>query len=159
MTPHYFKWVHGLLSFRVKRFYANIKRNLKTRIITSHLRGRVSTLEEIFLVKLLNIPAQGWVVHSVHDWTENPISPLEQTRIFLCDDSKEEACVPHTVEIPFHIKVIQNMCYHILHPRDQDGVHCRPCNMFLVFMLMTENPVNLPRSMLQYMVHYKKIDI
>ena len=69
----------------VQRFYANIMRNSETEIIISQVKGHVFTLEEGFLAKLLNIPAQGWVVHSVHDWTENPISPLEQTRIFLCD--------------------------------------------------------------------------
>ena len=88
----------------------------------------------------------------MHDWTENPISPLEQTRIFLCDDSKEETYVPHAIEISFHIKVIKNMCYHILYTRDPDGVRYRPCDMFLISMLMTGRPVNLPRSMLQYIV-------
>ena len=100
----------------VKLFYTIIKRNPETGIITSQVRGRVFTLEENFLAKLLNIPAQGWVVQSMHDWTENPISHLEQTRIFLYDDFKDEAYVPHAVEIPFHIKVIQNMCHRILYP-------------------------------------------
>ena len=87
----------------------------------------------------------------VHEWTENPISPLQQTRIFLCDNSKEEAYVPHAAHIPFHIKVIQNICYRIIYPRDPYGVHCKPCDMFLVSMLLTGKPVNLPMSMLQYM--------
>ena len=100
----------------VKRFYADIKRNSETGIITSQVKGHVFTLEEGFLAKLLNISTQEWMVHYVHDWTENPISPLKQTRIFLYDDFKDEAYVPHAVEIPFHIKLIQNMCYCILFP-------------------------------------------
>ena len=98
----------------VERFYANIRRNPETGIITSQVKGHAFTLYENLLARALNIPARGWVVHSIHEWTENPISPLQQTRIFLCDDSKEEVHVPHAAHIPFHIKVIQNMCYQII---------------------------------------------
>ena len=43
------------------------------------------------------------------------------------------------------------MCYRIIYPRDPEGVRCKPSDMFLVSMLLTGKPVNLPRSMLQYM--------
>ena len=135
----------------VKRLYVNFKRNPETGILSFQVKGHVITLDENFLARLLNIPAQGWVVNSVHDWTESPFSPLEQTKIFLCDESKEEAFIPHAVDIPFQIKVIQNLCYRIIYPRDPEGVRCKPSDMFLISMLVTGKPVNLPRSMLQYM--------
>ena len=135
----------------MKRFYVNFKRNPETGILSSQVKGHVITLDENFLARLLNIPAQGWVVNSVHDWTESPFSPLEQTKLFMCDDSKVEAYIPHAVDIPFQIKVIQNLCYRILYPRDPEGVRCKPCDLFLVSMLLTGKPVNLPKSMLLYM--------
>ena len=61
----------------VKHFYANIRRNPEIGIITSQVRGHAFTLDENLLARALNIPARGWVVHSVHEWTENPISPLQ----------------------------------------------------------------------------------
>ena len=55
----------------------------KTGILFSQVKGHVITLDENFLARLLNIPAQGWVVNSVHDWTESPFSPLNKQN-FLC---------------------------------------------------------------------------
>ena len=92
---------HSIYPDLVKRFYVNFKRNLETGILSSQVKGHVITLDENFLARLLNIPGKGWVVTSVHDWTEGPISPLEQTKIFLCDESKQEAFIPHAVDIPF----------------------------------------------------------
>ena len=86
---------------RVKRSYVNFKRNPETGILSSQVKGHVITLDENFLAILLNIHAQGWVVNFVHDWTESPFSPLEQTKFFLCDESIEEAFIPHVVDILF----------------------------------------------------------
>ena len=150
-------WMHLFTDSRpiypdlVKRFYVNFKRNPETGILSSQVKGHVITLDENFLARLLNIPTQGWVVTSVYDWTEGPFSPLEQTKIFLCDESKQEAFIPHAVDIPFQNKVIQNLCYRIIYPRDPEGVRCKPSDIFLVSMLLTGKPVNLPKSMLQYM--------
>ena len=66
----------------VKRFYVNFKRNPETGILSSQVKGHVITLDENFLARLLNIPTQGWIVTFVHDWTEGPFSPLEQTKFF-----------------------------------------------------------------------------
>ena len=43
----------------VKRFYVNFKRNPEIGILSSQLKGHVITLDENFLARLLNIPAQG----------------------------------------------------------------------------------------------------
>ena len=47
--------------------------------------------------------------------------------------------------------MIQNLYYRILSPRDPERVRYKPCDLFLLSMLLTGKPINLPKSMLLYM--------
>ena len=78
----------------VKQFYTNLAFNHTNRSVRSFVNGRDITLDESTLAKILNIPYNGWEIESLTKWSHSPLSPMDQIKIMMLDDSVPFSYIP-----------------------------------------------------------------
>ena len=135
----------------VKQFYAYLSFSHASHTVRSFVNGKDITLDEFTLSKILNIPYDGWGIESLSRWCLSPISPIEQTRIVMFDDSIPSHYIPFFDQLPPISKVIHQLCFHNIFPRDSQYYKLTEQDMFFISMMLSQKPVNLPGAILSYM--------
>ena len=143
----------------VKDFYANLFFSQNPRILKSFVQGKEITLDDSTLGRILNIPNEGWGIQNLSDWSLYPISPLEQTRIVMSDDSFQSKCVPHVDKLPPFSRIIHHLCFYNIFPRDPELLQVSEQDMFFISSLLSKKPINLPGSILSFMAFVVEKDL
>ena len=150
------KHIYPLL---VKQFYTNLTYNSSTRSIRSFVNGREIILDESSLGKILNIPYNGWGIEPLTKWSHSPLSPLEQIKIVMLDDSVSFTYIPSVSQLPPLSRVIHQLCFDNIFPRDPHYYRITEQDMFFISMILSQKPVNLPGIILSYMNAVVKKDL
>ena len=135
----------------VKQFYTYLTFNHINRSIRSSVNGREITLDESTLAKILNIPYNGWGIESLTKWSHSPLSPMDQIKTVMLDDSVPFSYLPSVSQLPPLSRVIHHLCFYNIFPRDLRYYRVTEQDMFFMSMLLSQKPVNLPVTILSYM--------
>ena len=135
----------------VKQFYTYLTFNHINRSVRSLVNGREITLDESTLAKILNIPYNGWGIESLTKWSHSPLFPIEQIKIVMLDDSVPFTYIPSISKLPPFSRVIHQLCFYNIFPRDLHYYRITEQDMFFISMMLSQKPVNFPGVILSYM--------
>ena len=111
----------------------------------------VETSSKSTLTKILNIPYNGWGIEPLTKWSHSPLSPREQIKIVMLDDSVSFTYIPSVSQLPPLSRVIHQLCFDNIFPRDPHHYRITEQDMFFISMILSQKPVNLPGIILSYM--------
>ena len=135
----------------VKQFYSNLTFNSNSRSVRSFVNGRDIILDESTLAKILDIPYNGWGIESLTKWSHSPLFPMEQIKIVMLDDSIPFTYIPSISQLPPLSRVIHQLCFYNIFPRNLQHYKITEQDMFIISMMLSQKPVNLPGMIISYM--------
>ena len=76
---------------------------------------------------------------------------MDQIKIVMLDDSVPFSYIPSVSQLPPLSRVIHQLCFYNIFPRDLRYYRITEQDMFFMSMLLSQKPVNLPVTILSYM--------